>query len=286
MKRMAYPLTNDAEELKEIARELRIDILKMLNRAKSGHSGGSLSAIDIITCLYFSRLRHDPADPEWEDRDIFFLSKGHGCPAQYAALARTGYFPKEALKKLRRADGILSGHPDRKLTPGVEASTGSLGHGISIAVGMAMADKLDKKTRRIFCMLGDGEMQEGQVWEALMCGAHHGLDRLTAILDHNEIETDGYCRDIMNIDPVGRKLEGFGWRVVEIDGHDFPQILKAIDTAGTVPGKPTFIWAHTVKGKGVSFMEGQAKYHGVAPTDEELEKALLELQPAGKPVHT
>ena len=267
----------DVEELRKIARELRADILKMLAEAGSGHTGGSLSAIDILTALYFGKMRQDPHTIENDQRDRFVLSKGHGAPALYAVLARLGYFDKSNLFSLRKIDAMLSGHPYAPSTPGVEVSTGSLGQGLSMANGMAMAGKLNGWAGTVFCMLGDGETQEGQVWEAAMTASHYRLDNVVAILDNNQLQIDGPVHDVKNIEPIGDKWRAFGWEVIEIDGHDMRSILDTIDLAVAVKGRPALIWAHTIKGKGVSFMEGKVGYHGVAPTAEELERALAEL---------
>ncbi len=264
-------------ELKDIARHLRADILKMLNISQSGHTGGSLSAIDILTALYFSKMNHSPNSVSDEERDRFVLSKGHCAPALYAVLARCGYFDKSHLNSLRKLNAMLSGHPYAPSTPGVEVSTGSLGQGLSMANGMAIAGKMSGWRGSVFCMIGDGEMQEGQIWEAAMTAAHYKLDNMICILDHNGLQIDGAVADIMGVEPVGAKWEAFGWEVREIDGHDMQEILDAIDWAVAVKGKPAFIWAHTVKGKGVSFMENKVKYHGTAPSDDELVKALDEL---------
>ncbi len=264
-------------DLKEIARNIRIDILKMLNRAGSGHTGGSLSAVDIITALYFSCMRHKPEDPHWEDRDRFVLSKGHGAPALYAALARAGYIRSEELSTLRKKGSRLQGHPDMKLTPGVEVSTGSLGQGLSMANGMALAARLNKKRQRIYVLLGDGESQEGQIWEATMTAAHYKLDNLCAIMDHNGLQIDGKVQDIMNIEPLPEKWRSFGWKTFTINGHNFPEILNAFSEAEKTKDRPSIIIAKTIKGKGVSFFENKAKYHGIAPSDDELERALKEL---------
>lgn len=272
--------TKDIGELKQIAKTLRIDILKMLAASGSGHTGGSLSAIDILTALYFCKMNHNPAYTNGQERDKFVLSKGHAAPALYATLANCGYFEKSHLMSLRKINSILSGHPYAPSTPGVEVSTGSLGQGLSMSNGIAMASKMDGRKGAVYCMIGDGESQEGQVWEAAMTAAHYKLDNLVAILDNNGLQIDGEVSKIMNIEPIGEKWKAFGWEVIEIDGHDFEQILDALDRADKVTGKPTLIWAHTVKGKGVSFMENVAKYHGVAPSDEELEKAIAEIEAA------
>lgn len=273
-------LTDDVEKLKEIARDLRIDILTMLAEAGSGHTGGSLSAIDILTALYFGRMKHSPQLGGDEDRDRFVLSKGHGAPALYAVLARLGYFDRSHLRSLRKMSGMLSGHPYAPSTPGVEVSTGSLGQGLSIANGMAIAARLNGWKGRVYCMIGDGESQEGQIWEAAMTASHYRLDNVTVILDHNELQIDGAVEDIKSIEPIGDKWRAFGFSVTEIDGHDMKSILDAFDLAAATKGKPSMIWAHTVKGKGVSFMEGKVGYHGVAPSKEELERALEELAAA------
>ena len=244
--------TDDIDELVAITRELRIDILRMLCKAKSGHTGGSLSAIDILTALYFCKMSHAPDVDPRSDRDRFVLSKGHGAPALYATLARCGYFDKRELMTLRKLNSILSGHPFAPSTPGVDVSTGSLGQGLSMANGMALAGKLNGHKGFVFCMLGDGETQEGQVWEAAMTSAHYKLDNVIAILDHNGLQIDGQVKDIMGIEPVGAKWEAFGWAVKQIDGHDMRSILDAIDWAKDIKDKPAMIWAKTVKGKGVS----------------------------------
>jgi len=263
--------------LKEKARILRIEILKMLTEAGSGHTGGSLSGADIATALYFYKMRHNPKDPKWKERDRFILSKGHAAPLLYAALALSGYFDKQLLKTLRKIGSPLQGHPCSKTLPGVEISTGSLGQGLSIANGIAMGLKLDGLSSRVYCLLGDGEIQEGQVWEAAMTAAHYRLDNLCAIIDNNGLQIDGHCSDVMSIEPIVNKWEAFGWHVIDINGHDMKAILNAFNEAERVKSKPTMIVARTVKGKGVSFFEGKVQYHGIAPTREELERALKEL---------
>lgn len=260
--------------LEERARSLRVSIVKSLHKSQSGHTGGSLSAIDIVTVLYFHIMRHDPANPTWEGRDRFVLSKGHAAPAQYVALAEAGYFPKEDLMMLRRLGSHLQGHPDSKGTPGVEVCTGSLGQGLSMANGMAMGLKLDGKGNRVYAMLGDGELQEGQVWEAAMAAAHYKLDNLCAVVDANRLQIDGEVARVMGVAPIADKFRAFGWNVIEIDGHDIGAIIGAFEQARTVDGRPTVIVAGTVKGKGVSFFENKASYHGVTPSDEELPRAL------------
>ncbi|MBP6965037.1 MAG: transketolase [Armatimonadetes bacterium] len=265
------------ERLKSKAAEMRKDIITMVGAANSGHPGGSLSAADILAALYFHVMRHDPKDPKRPDRDRFVLSKGHASPVLYAALAEAGYYPKEEITTFRRIDSRLQGHPDMKKLPGVEFTTGSLGQGLSGACGMAIAGKLDSKDYRVFCMVGDGESEEGQIWEAAMAAAHFELDNLTAITDFNGLQIDGPLCDIMTVMPVPDKWRAFGWNVIEIDGHDFGQILDALAPERRVQGKPTMIVAHTVKGKGVSYMEGVCDWHGKAPNAEQVEQALAEL---------
>ena len=268
--------TNDLKELCEITRQVRTDILTMLNKAGSGHTGGSLSAAEILTALYCSKMKHDPKNPKWEDRDMFVLSKGHAAPALYAVLARCGYFDPEEFNSLRKAGSPLQGHPDIN-TPGVEISTGSLGQGLSIANGMALGLKLDKKSSRVYVLMGDGEIEEGQIWEAAMSAAHYKIDNLCAFLDYNGLQIDGHVKDIMNVDPLPDKWKSFGWHVFEVDGHDIGAILDALHKAEKIKGKPSIIICKTIKGKGVSFFENKVEYHGVAPTDDELERALKEL---------
>ncbi len=265
-------------DLELISKKLRRHILEMTTEAASGHPGGSLSAVEIVTALYFSKLRHNPKDPKWGDRDRFVLSKGHAAPLLYAALAESGYFPVSELKTLRQISGRLEGHPDMNKVPGVEISTGSLGQGISAAVGMALAGKMDKKDYRVYALLGDGEIQEGEVWEAAMSAAHYKLDNLTAFLDRNKLQISGDVEKVMSIEPVTEKWKAFGWNVIEIAGHDLKQILSAIEQAENTKGKPTMIIADTIKGKGVSFMEGMYGYHGKALTKEQLAQALKELE--------
>lgn len=268
----------EIQELEAKAKEIRRWIIKMLTEAGSGHPGGSLSCADIITALYFNVMKHRPNEPKWEDRDRFVLSKGHSCPALYAALALAGYFPTDELMRLRKIDSFLQGHTDMLATPGIEMSTGSLGQGLSVAGGMALAGKLNKKNFRVYVVLGDGEIQEGQIWEAAMGCAHYKLDNICAFLDYNKLQIDGPVAEVMAIEPVVDKFKAFGWHTIEIDGHNMEQIIQAINEAKNTPGKPTMVIAHTIKGKGVSFMEGKVEYHGVAPTKEEEEKALLELR--------
>ena len=267
----------DIDFLRGKAGSLRVEILRMLTEAGSGHTGGSLSAADIVTALYFYKIRHKPENPTWRDRDRFILSKGHAAPVLYAALALSGYFDRSLLKTLRKIGSPLQGHPCSKKLPGIEISTGSLGQGLSIANGIALGLKIDGLSSRVYCLLGDGETQEGQVWEAAMTASHYKLDNLCAIIDNNGLQIDGHCCNVMCIEPLVKKWEAFGWNVIDIKGHDMEAIVRALDEAGTVKSKPTMIVARTIKGKGVSFFEGKVEYHGLAPTPEELEKALKEL---------
>ena len=265
-------------QLKHEAAMIRLGILDGTHAAASGHPGGSLSIADILSYLYFSEMKVDPADPKWADRDRFVLSKGHAAPALYAALARKGFFPFEDLLTLRRIDSVLQGHPDMKYIPGVDMSTGSLGQGISAAVGMALAAKIDGKDYRTYTIVGDGESEEGQVWEALMFAARHDLDNLCVVFDYNGLQIDGAIADIVNPAPYEGKLTAFGFHVITIDAHDFGQIENAFAEAKTVKGKPTAIVANSVKGKGVSFMENQVKWHGSAPNDAQYEQAVAEIK--------
>lgn len=270
----------DSSKLQELtakATTIRQDIIRMLGESKSGHPGGSLSATDIVTTLYFHEMKVDPANPHWPDRDRFILSKGHAAPVLYAALAEKGYFPREELMTLRKTGSRLQGHPSMKHLPGVDMSTGSLGQGLSAANGMALAGRLDGKSYRVHVVLGDGEIQEGQVWEAAMAAAHYKLDNLVAILDHNGLQIDGPTHDVMSPEPVADKWRAFGWHVEKINGHDFTEIINALEKAKTVQGKPTMIVADTIKGKGVSFMENQVGWHGSAPSPEQTSQALGEL---------
>jgi len=267
----------DHKGLNERACTIRKDIVTMVHDAKSGHPGGSLSAVEILTALYFDEMNIDSSKPKMEDRDRFVLSKGHAAPALYAVLAEKGYFDKEELNGLRKIGRMLQGHPDMKGTPGVEISTGSLGQGFSAACGMAMASKLDNAPWNIYALLGDGEIQEGIVWEAAMSAAHYKLDNMVVFLDNNGLQIDGNIEDVMDVGSIVNKFKAFGWNVIEIDGHDFDQIFAALDMAKSTVDKPTMIVAKTIKGKGVSFMEDQAGWHGKAPNDEELERALAEL---------
>lgn len=274
---MAFQLTRNIETLQSYARAIRIHAVKMLTAAGSGHPGGSLSAADLVAALLFGVMRHDPHNPQWPERDRFIMSKGHCIPAWYAALALAGYFDESHLLTLRRLGSPLQGHPDRVRLPALEASTGSLGQGLSIALGMALAAKLDQAAWRVYCMIGDGESQEGQIWEAAMAAGKFGLDNLTVILDNNNGQIDGYVEDVMPISPIDAKWRAFNWNVVSIDGHDMEQILQALDEARAMKGRPTLIWAKTVKGKGVSFMENDVSWHGKAPTREQMDQAVREL---------
>ena len=267
----------DHKGLNEITNVIRKDIVSMICKSKSGHPGGSLSAVEILTALYFDQMNIDPTNPKMEDRDRFVLSKGHAAPALYATLAQRGYFAKDELNNLRQLGSILQGHPDMKKVPGVEMSTGSLGQGFSVACGMAMAAKLDNAPWNVYALLGDGEVQEGIIWEAAMSAAHYKLDNMIAFLDYNGLQIDGEVESVMNINPIEDKFKTFGWNVITIDGHDFDQIFAALDMAKDTVDKPTMIIAKTIKGKGVSFMENQASWHGSAPSEEQLEQALSEL---------
>ncbi|HET9854914.1 MAG TPA: transketolase [Methylomirabilota bacterium] len=283
---MANP---DLAKLESIAREGRAQIIRMLTHAGSGHPGGSLSVIDILTTLFFNRMRYDPKRPQWEDRDRFVLSKGHCVPAQYYCMARAGYFPMDRLVSLRKLGSPLQGHPDRVMLPGVEAATGSLGQGLSVAMGMALGLKLGGKGARVYCVLGDGEIQEGQVWESLMSAPKlgapdHHLDNLCVILDYNGIQLDNFVKKILDLEPVTDKLKSFGWPVLEVNGHDITQVDKALDQAEATKGGPTFIVAHTIKGKGVSFMENDPEWHGKSPKPEEAVRAVQEIAGSPAPV--
>lgn len=265
-------------ELKITANKVRQLIIEGVFNAKSGHPGGSLSAADIFTYLYFKELNVDPKNPKWADRDRFVLSKGHCCPGLYAALAIKGYFPEKEIKSLRHIGAMLQGHPDMKGTPGVDMSSGSLGQGVSAACGMALAAKMDNASYRVYAMLGDGECEEGQVWESAMFAAHHNLDNLCYIVDYNGLQIDGKVSEVAGLEPLDKKFESFGFEVIKICGHCFNQIEEAFEKAKSVKGKPTVIIAETVKGKGVSYMEYQVGWHGKAPNQEQYELALNELK--------
>ena len=271
-------MIKNVEELKSLAKIVRKDIISMLTESRSGHPGGSLSAADILTTLYFGEMNIDPKNPKDENRDRFVLSKGHAAPVLYSVLARRGYFPVEELNTLRKINSRLQGHPSMKCLPGVDMSTGSLGQGISVSVGMALAGKIDNKDYRVYTLLGDGELEEGQVWEAAMAAAHYKLDNLTAFVDFNGLQIDGDITKVMNPSPIDKKFEAFGWNVLVIDGHDIEAIQDAIEKAKKTKSKPTVIVCNTVKGKGVSFMENQASWHGTAPNDEQYAVAMEDLK--------
>lgn len=268
----------DISKLQEIARNVRIGIIESTYNAKSGHPGGSLSIADILTVLYFNQMNIDENNPKSSSRDRLVLSKGHVAPALYSVLAEKGYFDRNELKDLRKLGHMLQGHPDMRRIPGVDMSTGSLGQGLSVANGMAMASKLNHEGVRVYCICGDGEMQEGQIWEAAMTSAHYKLDNLCVIVDNNNLQIDGKVDEVMSIYPLDQKFKSFGFEVINIDGHDYTQIINALNKAKTVKGKPTVIIAKTIKGKGVSFMENVADWHGKAPKEEEYNKAMEELK--------
>ncbi len=265
------------EELKETARRIRMDVIRAIHEAGSGHPGGSLSATDILTALYFDEMNIDPKNPKMEDRDKFVLSKGHAVPALYAALAERGFYPPEDMMTLRKLDSHFQGHPNMHKVPGIEMSTGSLGQGFSVAVGMATAGKMDRNPGRVYALCGDGELQEGIIWEAALSAAHRHLDNLTLIVDWNGLQIDGNVDDVKAVAPIGDKFHSFGWHVLNVDGHNFPDLLAALDEAKETKGQPTVIVAKTHKGYGVSFMEDQAGWHGKAPNDEQFEQAIKEL---------
>ena len=273
-----FSLSSSAAQIEAMAKRLRRHIVTMVGKAGSGHPGGSLSAVEIVATLYYKVMRHKPLDPQWPDRDRFILSKGHAAPVLYATLAECGYFPVAELATLRQIDSRLQGHTDRTITPGVEMSAGALGQGLSFALGVALAGRLDEQDYRVYALLGDGECDEGQVWEAAMATAHFKVDSLVAIVDNNGQQIDGWNRDVMNLNPFPAKWQAFGWRVIEVDGHDLAQLVKAFEQAKQVKGQPTAIIAHTVKGKGVSFMENNPDFHGKAPNAIEMELALKELE--------
>ncbi len=276
MSQLQTPMS--VEDLKKMAATIRCDIIEMICTAKAGHPGGSLSATDLVTALYFRLMRIDPANPRWPDRDRFILSKGHACPVWYSALAERGFFDKSHLGTLRRLGSILQGHPDMNKVPGIDMTAGSLGHGLSVGNGMALAGRLQKKDYHIWVVIGDGESQEGSVWEAAMAGSKWKLDNLTAILDRNNLQNDSYVDELMPIEPVADKWRAFGWNTVEIDGHRMEEIVPALESVKTFKGAPTIIIAHTVKGKGVSYMENVCEWHGKAPCREEADRALEEIR--------
>ncbi|MFH1783758.1 MAG: transketolase [bacterium] len=269
---------DNISDLKKKVGEIRTDIINMISKAGSGHPGGSLSSAELLSALYFSKMKHNPEKVDWPDRDRFILSKGHACPLLYAILAKSGYFASSNLDTLRQTDSILQGHPDRIKTPGVDMSSGSLGQGLSVGVGLALAAKLDRKDWRTYVLMGDGELQSGAIWEAAMSASHYKLDNLCGIVDCNRFQIDGAVEDIMNIGPVVDKWKAFGWNSIEIDGHNLQEILKAYDDAAAAKDKPTVIVANTVKGKGVSFMENVCDWHGKAPDGEQCSQAVREIE--------
>ena len=271
----------NTSDLKKLIVEIRKDIIRMTAAAGSGHPGGSLSAAELIAALYFKVMRHDPKNPQWPDRDRFILSKGHASPVLYSALAHSGYFPVEQLLTFRELGSPLQGHPDKRRLPGLEASTGSLGQGLSVGIGVALARRLQKKDFCTYVMMSDGEMDEGQTWEAAAFAAFHKLDRLVLIIDCNKYQLSDSTEKILNMEPLGKKWESFNWHVKEIDGHDLNQVIETLESAKKVKDAPVVIIAHTIKGKGVSFMENNNHFHGVAPTKEEAERALKELEAKG-----
>ncbi len=273
---MTMPQDKTVKELEQKAMAIRRLIVQMLGKAGSGHPGGSLSATDLITVLYFAVMRHDPQKPDWPDRDRFHMSKGHCCPLWYAVLSEAGYFPQEKLWTLRKLGSMLQGHPDRR-TPGVQVASGSLGQGLSVALGMSLAAKIDKKDYRTYVLLGDGEIQEGNIWEAAMAASHFKCGNLCAILDYNGFQIDGRIDVIMGLEPLAAKWQAFGWNTIEIDGHNMLEILIGFQKAKAAIDKPSIIIAHTVKGKGVSFMENVVDFHGRAPTKEETDEAIRQL---------
>ena len=268
----------ELQKLQELTLTIRKDIVRMTTTAGSGHPSTSLSAVEILTALYFKVLRHDPANPNWPERDRFILSKGHGAPVLYSVMARSGYFSPEKLMTLRKLDSPLQGHPERQRLAGVEASTGSLGQGLSIGIGMALAARVDRKAYRVYVLTGDGELDEGQVWEAALFAGHNKIENLTAIVDRNSQQQDGWVKDILNTEPLVEKWQSFGWQVIDINGHDLEQVLMAFDQAKAIRGKPTVIIARTVKGKGVSLLENNTNFHGVPLKPDQVEQALKELE--------
>jgi len=270
----------DVERLEQQAIQIRQDVISMIHTARAGHPGGSLSAVEMVTALYFHVLNIDPSNPRWADRDRFILSKGHACPVLYAALARRGFFDPSHLNTLRQYHSILQGHPDMNKTPGLDMTAGSLGNGLSVGVGMALSARLHKQDYTTYVMLGDGEIQEGMVWEAAMAAGHHDLKNLVAIVDCNGVQINGWVNDVMTVEPLADKWRAFGWAVVEVNGHNMTDVLTALHTAKTMR-KPTAILMRTVKGKGVSFMEDQPKWHGAAPTEEELVQAIAQIKEGG-----
>lgn len=276
---MPFTHIDSVDELKKICRKMRIDIVRMIGAAGSGHPGGSLSSVEILAVLYFSVLRHDPKNPKWPGRDRFILSKGHGCATLYSVLAETGYIDPALLMTFRKLGSPLQGHPDRRMFPAMEACTGSLGQGLSIGIGMALAARLDKSHSHTFVMTGDGEIQEGQNWEAAMFAPFHKLSNLTLIVDNNLIQLDGFTKDILDVTPLKEKFDSFGWNTVVIDGHNLEQVMSTLKAArANDSGKPTAIIANTIKGKGVSFMENKPEWHGSAPNKDQVAAAVAELE--------
>jgi len=267
----------DVKKLEEIARRLRVKVVKMIGKSGFGHAGGSMSIAELLTCLYFYEMRYDPKNPAWEERDRFVLSKGHAAPIFYAVLSEAGFIPEDILLTIHHPDSPLQCHPDMRLCPGVEVSTGALGQGLSIAVGMALGAKMRKKSFRVYTLMGDGEIQEGQVWEAAMSASKFKLDNLVGIVDYNKLELSGRVEEVMPLEPLYEKWISFGWHVIEINGHSFTQIMNALNMAKNIKEKPTLIIAHTVKGCGVSFMEDKVEWHAVSMTEEQVENALREL---------
>jgi transketolase len=266
------------DELQVMAKRVRRAIVEMIGIAGSGHPGGSLSAVEILLTLYFRIMRHDSANPKWPDRDRFIMSKGHASPVLYAVMAEAGYCPIDQLNTFRKMGSIYQGHPDVRFLPALEASTGSLGEGVSLALGMALSARLDSRPAREYVLLGDGEIQEGQIWEGAMFGGYHKIDNVVAIVDSNRIQLDGFVKDIMEVEPIAEKWRAFGWHAVDVDGHSIPALEAAFREAMATKGRPTAVIAHTIKGKGVSFMENNPKFHGTAPTPAEVKLALQELQ--------
>ena len=275
---MVYHSDELVVSLADKAAELRRTLIDMIYCAQSGHPGGSLSAADLLTALVFHKLRLDPANPLWPERDRFILSKGHAAPLLYAALAMRGFFPVEELKTLRQLGSRLQGHPDRLKTPGVDMTAGALGHGLAIGAGLALSARMDGLSYHTYVILGDGELQAGVIWEGALFAAKYRLDNLTAIVDYNGVQLDGFVRDIMPLEPIVDKWRSFGWHVIELHGHNMRQILDALDEADDIHGQPTVLIAHTTKGKGVSFMENQCTWHGRAPTPEQCQQAICELE--------
>lgn len=269
--------TQNVEELQAIARKTRRQIIEMITAAKSGHPGGSLSAVELLVTLLFDVMNHDPSNPGWKDRDRIILSKGHAAPVLYSTMAQCGYVPEDQLNTLRKLGSIYQGHPDVRFISSLEASTGSLGQGLSVGIGMALGARLDGSPARTYVIFGDGEIQEGQVWEAAMFAPFHKMDNIVCIVDYNHIQLDGFVKDIMDLEPLVDKWKAFGWHTLPVDGHSIPALQAAFAEAAATKGKPTCIIANTVKGKGVSFMENNPKYHGVAPSEDEMQRALQEI---------